>query len=64
MLFRSPLFKRDFFVFAAMLAALAGPRATLGMLGLFALGASLTLVAVLRSEWSRRGIAPGEEPPG
>lgn len=56
-----PLFKRDFFVFATMLAALAGPAATLGMLALFAGGALLTLSAVLRSEWARRGVAPGQE---
>lgn len=56
-----PAFKRDFFVFAAMLAAFAGTRATLGMLWLFAGGALLTLGAVLRSEWARRGVAPGEE---
>ncbi len=48
-----PLFKRDFFVFATMLSTLAGPRATLGMLGAFAGGAAVTLSAVLRSEWSR-----------
>jgi hypothetical protein len=59
-----PLFKRDFFVFAAMLAAFAGPRATLVMLCLFAVGAALTLAAVLRSEWARRGHPPGEEPRG
>lgn len=56
-----PLFKRDFFVFAAMLCAFAGPRATCVMLALFAAGALLTLGAVLRSEWARRGIAPGSE---
>lgn len=56
-----PLFKRDFFVFAAMLCALAGPRATLVMLALFAAGAVATLGAVLRSEWARRGVAPGQE---
>lgn len=48
-----PLFKRDFFVFATMLATFAGPRATLGMLGAFTGGAAVTLSAVLRSEWSR-----------
>jgi len=44
-----------------MLAALAGPSATLVMLALFAGGAALTLAAVLRSEWARRGVAPGQE---
>jgi phosphatidylglycerophosphate synthase len=56
-----PLFKRDFFVFATMLAALAGPSAMLVMLALFAGGAAITLSAVLRSEWARRGVAPGQE---
>ncbi len=56
-----PLFKRDFFVFATMLCAVAGPHATAAMLVAFAVGAWLTLVAVLRSEWSRRGVAPGRE---
>lgn len=48
-----PAFKRDFFVFATMLACFAGPRAVLVMLVLFAAGAVLTLSAVLRAEWSR-----------
>ncbi len=56
-----PLFKRDFFVFATMIATVAGAWATLAMLGAFAVGACLTLVAVLRSEWSRRGVTPGQE---
>lgn len=56
-----PLFKRDFFVFAAMLCAFAGARATMAMLCAFAAGAVVTLVAVLRSEWARRGVAPGSE---
>ncbi|MBI5518272.1 MAG: CDP-alcohol phosphatidyltransferase family protein [Deltaproteobacteria bacterium] len=50
-----PLFKRDFVVFATMVAALCGPRAALVALGAFAVGAQVTLLAVLRSEWSRRG---------
>lgn len=58
-----PMFKRDFFVFAAMLCAFLGARATLVMIGLFAVGAVATLTAVLRSEWSRRGVAPGSEAP-
>lgn len=57
-----PMFKRDFFVFAAMLCAFAGMTATFVMLCAFAIGASVTLVAVLRSEWARRGVAPGDEP--
>lgn len=56
-----PLFKRDFFVFATMLATALGRVASLVMLGLFAVGAWVTLSAVLRSEWSRRGVAPGKE---
>lgn len=56
-----PLFKRDFFVFMAMLAALAGQRATLVMVALFTGGAVLTLGAVVRSEWARRGVPPGQE---
>lgn len=56
-----PLFKRDFFVFATMIATVAGAWATLVMLGAFAVGACLTLIAVLRSEWSRRGVTPGQE---
>jgi phosphatidylglycerophosphate synthase len=55
-----PLFKRDFFVFATMIATVAGAWATLVMLGAFAVGACLTLIAVLRSEWSRRGVTPGQ----
>lgn len=57
-----PMFKRDFFVFAAMLCAFAGATATLWMLVAFTVGALVTLTAVLRSEWSRRGVAPGQEP--
>ena len=57
-----PMFKRDFFVFAAMLCAFAGATATLGMLVAFTAGALVTLSAVLRSEWSRRGVAPGRTP--
>ena len=53
-----PLFKRDFFVFATMLATALGAGASLAMLGLFAAGALVTLSAVLRSEWSRRGALP------
>ncbi len=56
-----PLFKRDFFVFATMLCTVAGPHATAVMLVVFAVGAWLTLVAVLRSEWARRGVVPGHE---
>lgn len=56
-----PLFKRDFFVFLTMLATALGRHASLVMLGLFAVGALVTLSAVLRSEWSRRGVAPGSE---
>lgn len=57
-----PLFKRDFFVFATMLATALGRHASLVMLGLFAAGALVTLSAVLRSEWSRRGALPGKTP--
>jgi len=53
-----PLFKRDFFVFATMLATALGQVASLVMLGAFAVGALVTLSAVLRSEWSRRGALP------
>jgi len=53
-----PLFKRDFFVFATMLATALGQIASLVMLGAFAVGALVTLSAVLRSEWSRRGALP------
>jgi phosphatidylglycerophosphate synthase len=53
-----PLFKRDFFVFATMLATALGRHAALVMLGLFAAGALATLSAVLRSEWSRRFALP------
>jgi phosphatidylglycerophosphate synthase len=53
-----PLFKRDFFVFATMLATALGRYASLVMLGAFAVGALVTLSAVLRSEWSRRGALP------
>ncbi|MEZ4409076.1 MAG: hypothetical protein R3A52_21790 [Polyangiales bacterium] len=53
-----PLFKRDFFVFATMLATFAGPRASLAMLAVFTVGAVFTLVAVLRSEWSRGFALP------
>ena len=56
-----PLFKRDFFVFATMIATSFGFRTSLGMLVLFAIGAVATLVAVLRSEWSRR--APASQQP-
>ena len=56
-----PLFKRDFFVFATMLATALGRHSALVMLGLFAVGALVTLSAVLRSEWSRRGVLPGRE---
>ena len=49
------------FVFATMLATVAGARVSLAMLTLFSVGATLTFVAVLRSEWSRRGVAPGSE---
>jgi phosphatidylglycerophosphate synthase len=56
-----PLFKRDFFVFATMLCTVAGAHATLAMLVAFAAGACITLSAVLRSEWARRGVAPGAE---
>lgn len=58
-----PLFKRDFFVFATMLATALGRVASLVMLGLFAVGAWVTLSAVLRSEWSRRGVLPGRGRP-
>ena len=47
---------------AAMLCAFAGATATLGMLVAFTVGALVTLSAVLRSEWSRRGAAPGKTP--
>ncbi len=57
-----PLFKRDFFVFATMLCTVAGPHATLVMLVAFAIGACVTLSAVLRSEWARRGEVPGAKP--
>ena len=53
-----PLFKRDFFVFATMLCTVAGFWATAVMLVLFAVGAVLTLSAVLRSEWARGGRVP------
>ncbi len=54
-----PLLKRDTFVFAAMLAALAGSVATFGMLALFAGGAFATLTAVLASEMRRKFRVPG-----
>jgi hypothetical protein len=44
-----------------MLCTVAGPHATAVMLVVFAVGAWLTLVAVLRSEWARRGVVPGHE---
>lgn len=53
-----PMFKRDFFVLATMLATVGGKYPTLVMLGFFAVGACITLVAVLRSEFSRRGRVP------
>jgi phosphatidylglycerophosphate synthase len=48
-----PAFKRDFFVFLTMLAALAGPGATMAMLVLFLGGALATFGAVLASEIRR-----------
>ncbi|MEI8259165.1 MAG: CDP-alcohol phosphatidyltransferase family protein, partial [Deltaproteobacteria bacterium] len=48
-----PAFKRDFFVFLAMLMALAGRWTTLVMLGLFVGGAVATFSAVMASEIRR-----------
>ena len=48
-----PLFKRDFFVFLAMLLAIAGAWPTLVMLALFVGGAVATFSAVLASEIRR-----------
>ncbi len=45
-------------MFATMLATALGQLASLVMLGAFAIGALVTLSAVLRSEWSRRGALP------
>jgi phosphatidylglycerophosphate synthase len=53
-----PAFKRDFFAFATMIAAIVGPEAVSGALVVFALGAIATLGAVLSSEWRRRGAVP------
>ena len=50
-----PMFKRDFFVFVAMLAAITGPAAMFVMLALFAAGACATLAAVIASELRRAG---------
>jgi phosphatidylglycerophosphate synthase len=55
-----PLFKRDFFAFATMVAALAGPAALSVALVLFALGAAATLSAVIASEL-RRARRPRDE---
>jgi phosphatidylglycerophosphate synthase len=49
-----PLFKRDFFAFATMIAALVGPSALGVALVLFAIGAAATLSAVIASELRRR----------
>jgi hypothetical protein len=53
-----PLFKRDFFVFLTMLCCFGGPWSVMVMLVLFAFGACATCTAVMRSEWSRRGVDP------
>ncbi len=48
-----PMFKRDFFAFATMLAAIAGPAALSAALVAFAIGAAATLSAVIASEVRR-----------
>ncbi len=48
-----PMFKRDFFAFATMVAALAGPGPLGAALVLFAVGAGATLCAVIASEVRR-----------
>ncbi len=50
-----PAFKRDFFVFLAMLMALAGPWTMMVMLVLFVGGAAATFSAVMASEFRRAG---------
>jgi phosphatidylglycerophosphate synthase len=50
-----PAFKRDFFVFLAMLMAIAGAWTTLVMLALFVAGAIATFTAVVASEIRRAG---------
>lgn len=49
-----PMFKRDFFAFATMIAALVGPSALAFALVSFAIGAAATLSAVIASELRRR----------
>ncbi len=49
-----PMFKRDFFAFATMFAAFAGPAAMSAALVAFAIGAAATLSAVVASELRRR----------
>lgn len=48
-----PMFKRDFFAFATMIAALAGPAALSGAIVAFSIGAAATLSAVIASEVRR-----------
>jgi phosphatidylglycerophosphate synthase len=48
-----PMFKRDFFAFATMLAAIAGPAALSAALVAFSIGAAATLSAVIASEVRR-----------
>lgn len=48
-----PMFKRDFFAFATMIAAIAGPGALSAALVAFSIGAAATLSAVIASEVRR-----------
>jgi len=48
-----PMFKRDFFAFATMIAALVGPAALSGAIVAFSIGAAATLSAVIASEVRR-----------
>lgn len=61
-----PAFKRDFFVFLTLIAALLGPRFMSLMIAVFAGGAAATLVAVIKSEMrmaEERKNAPPPPPP-
>jgi phosphatidylglycerophosphate synthase len=48
-----PMFKRDFFAFATMIAALAGPATLSAAIVAFSIGAAATLSAVIASEVRR-----------
>jgi CDP-L-myo-inositol myo-inositolphosphotransferase len=48
-----PMFKRDFFAFATMIAALLGPATLSAAIVAFSIGAAVTLSAVIASELRR-----------